>query len=391
MKKPPRSTRLRIAIVSSMDPTDRRPWSGLPFFMAKALQEYCGDVIILGPVKSHYLNMGKLLDWTGRALIGRSVDYQHNLTLARRYAEHFGNQLRQSPCDIIFAPAASTEIAFLETSIPIVYATDATFRLLNGYYPFYQRLTSWSARSADSIEGLALKNASAVVYPTPWPVQSAMRDYGVDESTVHVVPYGSNIDSAPSIEVIHSKQFSEQCRLLFIAVDWERKGGAISFETLLELEKLGIKSELTVVGCVPPRQFRHPHLRIIPFLNKNLEEERQIFHNTLLTSDFLLLPTRAEAFGIVYCEASAYGLPSISTNTGGVSGVVTDGKNGYLLPPQACGVEYARLIAPLFVDKKRLSRLVKSSRAIYDKKLNWDAWGTEMNKIMTRLTIGTGR
>ena len=33
---------------------------------------------------------------------------------------------------------------------------------------------------------------------------------------------------------------------------------------------------------------------------------------------------------------------------------------------------------------------VKSSRSMYDAKLNWDAWGTEMNKIMTRLTIGLG-
>lgn len=359
--------------------------------MAKALQRYCGDVVIAGPVKSHYLTMGKFLNRAARPLIGRSVDYQHHLKLARRYAEHFGNQLRQSSYDVIFAPAASTEIALLDTDIPIVYATDATFRLLKDYYPFYQKMTSWSARSADTIERLALKNASAVVYPTPWPVPSAVRDYGIDESNVHVVPYGPNIESAPSIEVMRSKRLSEQCRLLFVAVDWERKGGDIAFETLLELVQLGIKTELTVVGCVPPRHFKHPCFRVIPFLNKNLEGDRQIFHQILLASDFLLLPTRAEAYGIVFSEASAFGLPSISTDTGGVSGVVTEGKNGYLLPPQARGAEYARLIASLFVDKKKLSRLVKSSRAMYDKKLNWETWGTEMNKIMTRLTMSMGR
>jgi glycosyltransferase involved in cell wall biosynthesis len=390
MNKPSRKSRLRIALVSSLDSADRRVWSGTPFYMARALEDYCGDVVPLGPVKSHYLTMGKLLHRAGRGLISRSVDYQHNLILARRYAEFFSNQLRQYSCDIVFAPAASTEIAFLKTAIPIVYATDATFRVLKDYYPFYKRMASWSARSAETIERLALKNASAVVYPTPWPVQSAVRDYGVDESDVHVVPYGPNIDSEPSIEVIRAKSVSEHCRILFVAVEWERKGGDIAFETLLELEKLGIESELTVVGCTPPRRFKHPHLRVVPFLDKNLEGDRQIFHKTLLTSDFLLLPTRAEAYGIVFCEASAFGLPSISTDTGGVSGVVTEGKNGYLLPPEARGVEYAGLIASLFVDKKKLSRLIKSSKAMYDKKLNWHAWGMEMSKIMTRLTMGAG-
>jgi glycosyltransferase involved in cell wall biosynthesis len=175
-----------------------------------------------------------------------------------------------------------------------------------------------------------------------------------------------------------------------VAVEWGRKGGDIAFETLLELEKLGVNSELVVVGCVPPRQFRHPRLHVVPFLNKNLDRDRQVFHEILLTSDFLLLPTRAEAYGIVFCEASAFGLPSISTDTGGVSGVVTEGKNGYLLPPEARGVEYAGLIASLFADKKKLSSLVTSSRAMYDTRLNWDVWGRQMYKILARLATRTG-
>jgi len=358
--------------------------------MAKALEEHCGEVVMLGPVKSHFAIIGKILNRTSRVLIGRSVDYHHSMMLARRYAQHFSHQLRQKSCDIIFAPAASTEIALLDTAIPIVYASDATFRLLTDYYPFYQKLISRSVRSGNIIEQLALRNASAVIYPTAWPVQSAVRDYGVDKSHVHVVPYGPNIESVPSIEVVKSKQFAEHCRLLFVAVEWGRKGGDIAFETLLELEKLGVNSELVVVGCVPPRQFRHPRLHVVPFLNKNLDRDRQVFHEILLTSDFLLLPTRAEAYGIVFCEASAFGLPSISTDTGGVSGVVTEGKNGYLLPPEARGVEYAGLIASLFADKKKLSSLVTSSRAMYDTRLNWDVWGRQMYKILARLATRTG-
>jgi surfactin synthase thioesterase subunit len=37
-----------------------------------------------------------------------------------------------------------------------------------------------------------------------------------------------------------------------MGVSWERKGGAIAFETLLELEKMGIQAELIVSGCTFP-------------------------------------------------------------------------------------------------------------------------------------------
>ena len=78
---------------------------------------------------------------------------------------------------------------------------------------------------------------------------------------------------------------------------------------------------------------------------------------------------------MVFCEASAYGLPIITTDTGGVSGAVTEGENGFLLPPSAMGAQYAELIAKIYGDDQRYAQLVQSSRATYDNKLNWDAWG----------------
>ncbi|TSA49979.1 MAG: glycosyltransferase [Sphingobacteriales bacterium] len=40
-----------------------------------------------------------------------------------------------------------------------------------------------------------------------------------------------------------------------------------------------------------------------------------------------MVPSRAECYGIVFAEASSYGLPSVSTDTGGVSAVVKEGVN----------------------------------------------------------------
>jgi len=89
---------------------------------------------------------------------------------------------------------------------------------------------------------------------------------------------------------------------------------------------------------------------------------------------FLLLPTRADCSLLVACESNAYGVPAITTDTGGVSFVVRDGVNGYCLPYDAPGQAYAEKIAELFGDKERYHALVQSSRQRFEETLNWDRW-----------------
>ena len=43
-------------------------------------------------------------------------------------------------------------------------------------------------------------------------------------------------------------------------------------------------------------------------------------------------------------EASAHALLSLARDTGGIAGAVADGENGYLLPPDAEGTQYAKKI-----------------------------------------------
>ena len=145
---------------------------------------------------------------------------------------------------------------------------------------------------------------------------------------------------------------------------------------------MGVRSELTVCGVVPPRSFSHEWMTVIPFLDKGDEIQRQKLYSLLLTSDFLLLPTRAELYGMVFCEASAFGLPSVTTNTGGISGAIEEGKNGFMLPLNARGTDYARVISKAYRNGEYYRELVKSSRAAFNEKLNWDAWASSVKRLI---------
>ncbi len=308
--------------------------------------------------------------------------YYHSFYIARRCAKLLTKQLADNDFDLIFAPACASETAFLEIDTPIVIVEDANFALLYNYYAQFSNLLQRSYYEANTLEGLALNKAALVLHPSPWARRSSLENYHVAQENVYAVPFGANVDNPPPAEVALTRKKSDRCKLFFIGVDWERKGGAIAFETLLKLEELGIQAELTICGCIPPPQFSHERMKVIPFLSRKDEKQRREMEKLFETSDFLFLPTRGECYGMVFCEASSYGLPSITTDTGGVSGAVTNGENGFMLPLSAGGAEYAELIAQVYQDDAKYAKLVKSSRAAYEDRLNWDAWGRTVTKLI---------
>jgi glycosyltransferase involved in cell wall biosynthesis len=65
--------------------------------------------------------------------------------------------------------------------------------------------------------------------------------------------------------------------------------------------------------------------------------------------------------------------------------MIRNGENGFVLPLDAHGDEYANVIASVYQNEERYTRLIHSSRAAYEERLNWDAWGKAMNIILSEV------
>ena len=102
-------------------------------------------------------------------------------------------------------------------------------------------------------------------------------------------------------------------------------------------------------------------------------------------SHFLILPSRAECFGVVFAEASSFGLPSVATNTGGVSTAIRDGRNGQTFPLSASPAEYCNYIERLFLSKQAYRDLALSSFQEYSARLNWAAAGRQVCELVQAL------
>ena len=370
--------RLRIACVTSFDPQrhGKNSWSHTIYHMSQMLGEGGCDITFLGPMDATLERIaGKAAD-VGHQLIGRQrYMYFHSIWVARRFGRLGTRGLAGAghPFDLVLASGA-VDVAFLKTDLPLVLILDATHMLMREYYPAYTNLSERSRRELDTVERLAIQRAALLLVTSSWAARSVIADYQADPDRVHVIPFGADLEAPPPASILDARTRTERCRLLFLASNWGRKGGDLAVETLIELERMGVDTELVICGCAPPPGVIHPRLRVIPFLNKRDEGQRRMLESLYLNSDFLLLPTRSDCAPMVFCEAAAFGLPVVTTDTGGVAEIVVNGETGFTLPHAAAGDAYATVIAQAFRNPARYTQLSHASRARYEARLNWHAW-----------------
>lgn len=375
------SQHLRIALVHHKDARDVRSWSGTLFFQKNAIERFLGDVVDVTPVPFP-LRPYRAGAWFGRTVSRKAWPYDQSAHLARRAGSYFTKLLRDNPCDLIFSPGGSASLSFLETDIPIIYYSDATWRVVEDYYSDYSNVIPFLSRSGELLEQRTIDKSSLLVYPSTWAAESAIRDYGADPANVHVLYLGANLMNPPRRADVLPRSLGKTLRLLLVGVNWKIKGGSVALEVLERLLALGYDAQLTVVGCTAPEGVSHPRMEVIPFLNKQVPEERERFERAWHEADFFVLPSRFEAAGLVFCEASAHGLPILAARTGGIPSLVVEGKNGFTIPHGAEPEGYVEKIVALVSDPAGYAELCERSRGEYEERLNWDAWGSRLAEVV---------
>ena len=87
----------------------------------------------------------------------------------------------------------------------------------------------------------------------------------------------------------------------------------------------------------------------MPYIRYAERMEQKYLSGLYQASDFFLLPTRYDIFGMVLLEAMYYGLAVLTTHNGGSTMMIRDGENGFCL--QLDAVIWARLIVRLHGDR----------------------------------------
>jgi glycosyltransferase involved in cell wall biosynthesis len=197
-----------------------------------------------------------------------------------------------------------------------------------------------------------------------------------------MVPWGGNVPHPPAgdivDEMIQSRR-DEPIHLTAIGVHWQRKGADVILDTFRVLRKRGTRCRLTIIGMTPPAgeseaDQRGESLQVLPFLDKSDPAQVRSFEKILAKTHFLLAPSRVEAFGHIFSEAAAFGVPTIASDVGGIPTSIEDGVNGRLLPLEATGEDYARVVEQCHADQAAYGAMARASRARFERDLNWSAF-----------------
>lgn len=234
--------------------------------------------------------------------------------------------------------------------IPSIISLDATPLQYDGLGKVYnhQRDWSWIEEQKWRLNRNCFHQARALVTWSSWAKASLVADYDVPAAKVTVIPPGIQVQAWQRPQP--RRQQEQPVKILFVGGDLERKGGLDLIEAFrhlydefieagkgstrsghtqpaLELH-LVTKDQLPATVLRADGEIAQPGLYHHQGLTPNSEGLKALFHSC----DIFCLPTHGDCLPLALVEASAAGLPSITTEVGGTAEVVEEGRNGFLIP-----------------------------------------------------------
>jgi len=253
----------------------------------------------------------------------------------RQFDNRVAKRLRGIDVDAVYAYEGGALKTFTEARSRGIAAI---YELPSGYWYWERNLLSEEAERNPEFAGLHPKLTDSpghmrwkdeelrladFVFVASQHVRRTLAGVVADEK-VRVINYGAPPVQSPKVI---SRDAKAPLKVLFVGALIQRKGIGYLLDAI---DQLGRQAELTMIGtrfapnarvdeaCRRWRWFETmPHGEVLEVMKK---------------SDVLVLPSLSEAFGLVVTEALSCGLPVIITANVGAGDLVSDGREGFIVP-----------------------------------------------------------
>jgi glycosyltransferase involved in cell wall biosynthesis len=246
--------------------------------------------------------------------------------------------------DVLHFHRQTTAYASLERMrrTPSIVSIDCTAGYLAGMAagPAEARSYLPNARRDGEIFGAA----RLIVSASRWAADSLRDEYPECATEIAVMPSPVLLEhfDAGWAEMRHARAAAAagyRPRVLFMGGDFCRKGGDDLVAAWRE-GRFGERARLDLVTHVPvPGAVEADGIHVHTGISARSPAWAALWRD----ADVFVLPTRDEAFGLVFQEAAAAGLPAIGTRITAIPEVVLDGETGLLVPPRDRGALAAAL------------------------------------------------
>ncbi len=152
----------------------------------------------------------------------------------------------------------------------------------------------------------------------------------------------------------------EECRFLFVATQFEIKGGEALLQSFTRLYKKQPKCRLDIITHLPSEfSALASTCKGIVIHEANFSRD-EIHRQFMRNADVLVLPTYVDSFGMVALEALAHGLALIATDVYALGEMVIENVNGNLIKPPV-SIWDGVIPSPVYHDLANVKRWIRNT------------------------------
>ena len=221
-----------------------------------------------------------------------------------------------------------------------------------------------SDRSYLPITRFSIEESDRVTAISEYLRQVTEREFGIGRP-VEVIPNFVNCDVfQPADGECRRKEFAPHEEKILVHLSNFRPVKRVTdVVEIFGLVRREIPAKLLMIGDGPDRTVAEWMVRERNLGRDTIFLGKQSQVQDLLTSaDVLLLPSDLESFGLAALEGMACGVPAVCSKVGGLPEVITDGVEGYLVPPRDVKTMAARSL-DILSDPERRERMGRAARA----------------------------
>jgi glycosyltransferase involved in cell wall biosynthesis len=342
-------------------------WSGFNAAIFESLARHFSFEYV-GPVAPPEDLVAKLSSKLWR-LAGLRGGFQY---FSRRRLDRIALEVGQRVDDragVNFFHGSTPWVAF-EASTPYACYLDVCFAT---YMTIYHDAAHFSIADIERIEKQEaewLRKATRVFFSSAWALEEAARAYDLDRSKLCVAGMGGHVP-IPSVD-----RYSKGRDFLFIALDFEGKGGRVCVDAFRQVRAELTDARLRIVGERPPQDVLETEgVSYEGLLNKSVPVELQRLQSLFASAFALVHPTTKDATPQVFAEAGYHGCPVIAPRSFGIPEMIVDGVSGCLVSAPPSAAEVAARMLWLCGNPDAYARMRRSARAHALSKFTWEQVG----------------
>lgn len=221
---------------------------------------------------------------------------------------------------------------------------------------------------AIQVQQRVFDNAKHIFALSNWTKDGIVQGLGVSADKVTTVFAGPNLVPSRDLDEFQGARVGR--KILFVGIDWERKGGPLLLDAFRICRQRFPDVQLTIVGCDP--NIDEPGVKIAGYLDRRNSQQFQQLIRHYEQATCFCLPSHFDPFPNAILEASAFGLPTVSLDNGSRREVIENELTGHLAAT-ASPEDLAEALLSVLGDEDACRKMGLKARSFQTENFSWDS------------------